>query len=370
MGEEIVLTAVDGNDVQTGYQSQVSFNAAASAVSFGRVTTNSAKPEFWPLQARTFGAVNSAPKIGPVIINEIMYRPGDIPPGTDNSRDEYVELHNITTSSVNLSGWKLKGDSDFVFPNDSTILPGDYVLLTGFNPATDTSSLNAFRSAYGVPPGVPVFGPFTPKLANDSQSLELAYPAAATGGFVPLVLVDKAEYLDAAPWPPNADGTGKSVQRQSRVIIGNDPANWIGATPTPGNVNVGESPILDSDGDGIPDTWETAHGFNPKDTSDAGRDTDGDGQTNLTEFLAGTDPRNARDSLTVSVMSNGGAGMSIAFPAKANISYTVQFKNSLDETVWQKLADFPATGSDRLQQATDATEGAQRFYRVITPMQP
>lgn len=45
-------------------------------------------------------------------------------------------------------------------------------------------------------------------------------------------------------------------------------------------------------GDGIPDDWKIAHGFDPNDPSVASQDTDGDGLTNLQEFLLGTDPRN------------------------------------------------------------------------------
>lgn len=48
---------------------------------------------------------------------------------------------------------------------------------------------------------------------------------------------------------------------------------------------------LDSDGDGIPDEWELAHGMNPTDASDINGDLDGDGYTNLEEYMAGTDPQ-------------------------------------------------------------------------------
>jgi hypothetical protein len=41
----------------------------------------------------------------------------------------------------------------------------------------------------------------------------------------------------------------------------------------------------DTDGDGIPDAWEKAHGLNPKDPADAVKDLNGDGYTNLEKYL-------------------------------------------------------------------------------------
>src|SRR4051794_4450140 len=49
----------------------------------------------------------------------------------------------------------------------------------------------------------------------------------------------------------------------------------------------------DTDGDGMPDDYEIAHGFDPNNPIDAQEDTDRDGLTNLQEFQRGTDPRNA-----------------------------------------------------------------------------
>ncbi|MFT3789404.1 MAG: hypothetical protein QM770_25025 [Tepidisphaeraceae bacterium] len=52
----------------------------------------------------------------------------------------------------------------------------------------------------------------------------------------------------------------------------------------------GAKPIVDTDGDGMPDDWERAHGLNPNDPADANTDLDRDGYTNVEEFLYRTDP--------------------------------------------------------------------------------
>ena len=49
-------------------------------------------------------------------------------------------------------------------------------------------------------------------------------------------------------------------------------------------------PYLDSDGDGIPDSWETKYGLNPNDPTDAEKDLNGDGYTNIEKYLDGLDP--------------------------------------------------------------------------------
>ena len=52
---------------------------------------------------------------------------------------------------------------------------------------------------------------------------------------------------------------------------------------------------LDADEDGMPDAWETKYGLNPADAADAEADADGDDFSNLEEYLAKTDPKDAKD---------------------------------------------------------------------------
>lgn len=54
---------------------------------------------------------------------------------------------------------------------------------------------------------------------------------------------------------------------------------------------------VDSDGDGLPDDWETANGLDPDNPDDATQDGDNDGRDNFTEFQEGTDPNDPCDCL-------------------------------------------------------------------------
>ncbi len=46
-------------------------------------------------------------------------------------------------------------------------------------------------------------------------------------------------------------------------------------------------PYVDTDNDGMPDAWEKAHGLNPRDASDANKDSVGDGYTNIERYING-----------------------------------------------------------------------------------
>ncbi|MGW8314801.1 MAG: pectate lyase [Bacteroidales bacterium] len=65
---------------------------------------------------------------------------------------------------------------------------------------------------------------------------------------------------------------------KGRII---DSQDEVGGWPV---YNTAEARV-DSDGDGMPDAWESDHGFDPANPGDRNGDEDGDGYTNLEEYL-------------------------------------------------------------------------------------
>jgi hypothetical protein len=128
--------------------------------------------------------------------------------------------------------------------------------------------------------------------------------------------------------------------------------------------------LSDSDGDRLPDLWESAHGLNPASAEDADLDPDSDGHSNRHEYLAGTDPHNAASVLQLQAFVEG-TNAAVEWNALSNKSYTVQFKESWTVGKWYSLAHIPARITNRLERAPDPyimTEG--RLYRVVTPQLP
>jgi hypothetical protein len=246
-GEMVCLaSALDANSNLTGYREKEDFGASETGVTFGRyykASTNSYN--FVPMDHNTLGATNAYPKVGPIVITEIMYRP-DWPAGGNYANDEYeyIELRNTSGSSVTLydsvegAPWKFTNGIDYTFgspPDAVTIAAGARILVVK-NPT-------AFNWRYPDLSGI-TYGPYSGWLANEGEQLELGKPGDIDEFSVrQYIRVERINYSDGSHpgddpndlWPTQADGQGKSLTRTNNTAYGNDPNNWTAATPTPGS---------------------------------------------------------------------------------------------------------------------------------------
>lgn len=249
-GGEMVHLQSASDGVLTGYVAMEDFAASATGVSFGRYEKASLSGgyDFVLMAANTQDQANSDPLVGPVLMTEIMYRPG-----SSNNGGEFIDLHNLTNQPVVLQDWvstQLSDDPmniaselvpwrftngiEYTFPPNTTIPAGGYLIV-----AEDPAAFNARYGALGVQ----VLGPFEndSKLSNDGERVTLSRPGDKEWlKDRYYIRVDSVEYGDKLPWPAAADGTGASLQHNNPaatdpiLLYGNDPDNWSAESPTPG----------------------------------------------------------------------------------------------------------------------------------------
>ncbi len=240
-GETAYLTSSDGA-VITGYREKQDFGASENNVAFGRYQKSTGTYDFVPTSSNTPGAANAYPRVGPVVINEIMYNPPDI----NGQNSEYIELRNITAGTVNCYGfsnlpWKFTDGISYTFPTGTTIPANGYLLVVATSPTY-------FRTRYSVPVGITVLGPYSGHLDNSGEKVEVSKPTDIDEAGQPVYTqVDMIVYSDGSHpvncpegndvWPTQADGLGKSLSRKAATAYGNDPNNWQAVSPTPGAAN-------------------------------------------------------------------------------------------------------------------------------------
>ncbi len=241
-GETLYIHA--GRDGQLmGEMDIEQFDASETGIAFGRYLKSTGTYNFVAMSENTPDSANAYPKVGPIVINEIMYHP------TDTAGEaEYVELLNMSGSTVTLQeydteqliyvSWRFtdSGGVTFDFPLGTTMEDGEYLLLV--------KNIDAFNDAGypTVPGGVQIFEWDDGKLDNGGEKIQLSKPGdedPATHERY-YIRVDRVNYSDGShpagedPWPAGPDGSGESLHRLFPQFYGNDPNNWQGAAPTPG----------------------------------------------------------------------------------------------------------------------------------------
>ncbi|MCX5675436.1 MAG: lamin tail domain-containing protein, partial [Planctomycetota bacterium] len=231
-GEGVYLTASPSVGMLGGYRESVTFGATERESTLGMVYKSTGGKDFTTMAADTKNGANSGPAIGPIVINEIQYHP---PLGGD----EYIELRNLTGADVLLYDpanpthtWKFTDGILFAFPAGASVPANGYALVVAMAPAD-------FRTKYGVPAGVPIYGPYLGALEDAGETLELNRPLEPEAGGYLYMRIDRVTFGDASPWPTSPDGEGPSLERIVPGDYGNDVANWLPGPGggTPGRLN-------------------------------------------------------------------------------------------------------------------------------------
>ena len=151
-----------------------------------------------------------------VVFNEIMYHPA-----TNEPAFEWVELHNQMSVDVDLSGWRFADGIAYTFPNSTVIKGGGYLVV-----AISPGALEAVTEITNV------FGPFSDRLSNAGEKLELRDLNNR--------VMDEVNYGSDGDWPTGADGSGVSLAKKHPNLASKPAENWtvsaqVGGTPGAAN---------------------------------------------------------------------------------------------------------------------------------------
>lgn len=201
-GETIYFRSADGARVLDS----IRFEAQAAGVSAGRYPNGA--EEFHPLRTRTPAAANDAIRVHDIVINEIMYRPV-----TGNDDDEFVELYNKGTNSVNLAGWRFVSGIDFTFPSNAVIAPDAYLVV----------SANAARMLTNYPIRIMRTHLVTSTALSETAATVSRWPCRTPASSnndvgevrtnsVYITVVDEVSYRSGGNWPKWANEGGSSLK--------------------------------------------------------------------------------------------------------------------------------------------------------------
>jgi hypothetical protein len=234
-GDDVYIMADSGGYTGGGYYHGFHFGELEQEVSFGRYITVSGKEAFTAQSAVTLGKENSGPRVGPLVISEIMYKSSD-------GKGDFIEITNIGIQEIRLydphnpqNTWKVEGIT-FAFPENNSIGSGESIII-----ASDSLSIDAFKARYSLSAVVKVFL-MQGSVPDSEQKLSLLKPEdpyiddslVSTVPTVPYMVIDEVEYSEQSPWPTDANSGSQSLQRTSKTVFGNDFASWKAALPTPG----------------------------------------------------------------------------------------------------------------------------------------
>jgi len=239
-GDQVWLMEPDGAGSFIRFVDQVDFGAQLNGESWGRWSDSSGP--LYPMTSSSLGEPNTGPRIGPLVISEVMYNPSPpTSPGVTVDELEFIEIHNPLHTGDNLSNWRLRGGIDYDFPTGQVLAGNQSLVVLSFAPfdSLNVARVSGFRDQYDVDESVTLLGPYTGRLSNSAEEVRLTRPdepPREEPNYYPQLLEDAINYRDSSPWPELADGQGPSLSRRFPVEWGHAPTSWYAGVPSPGEI--------------------------------------------------------------------------------------------------------------------------------------
>jgi len=151
-----------------------------------------------------------------LVFNEVHYHPASEEPVR-----EWIEFYNQMAVDLDVSGWRLTGDVEFVFP-EGTRIQGQSYIVVALDPPTIMASAGLSQ----------VLGPFSGRLSNSGGTLTLLNPDGRR--------MDRVRFGTDVPWPVTPDGAGPTLAKKDRDWASEAPDHWSASEQidgTPGREN-------------------------------------------------------------------------------------------------------------------------------------
>src|ERR1039458_6008862 len=210
----------------------VQFGAQANGGSYGRWPDGA--NDFYAFTTNTPGTNNSTVVIGDIVINELMYDPI-----SGNDDDQYIELCNKGTNTVNLAGWQLTSAVTFTFPS-VTLAPNGYLVIARnmTNLFAKYTNLNSGNTAAN----------YSGKLSHNGELLILSMPQTLYTNTAIQVAEDQVAYGTGGRWGEWSSGGGSSLELKDPRANHRLAANWADSDETQKSVwtDIETTAVLDN----------------------------------------------------------------------------------------------------------------------------
>lgn len=172
-------------------------DGTGQTLSLSSTSANNDLPTSWVCSGTIGGTPGVANSVGcssvqNVIINELNYKSSSA-----NDAGDWIELHNLEGSPVNVSGWYvMDSDTLYIIPPNTSIAAGGFLVV-----ASEKTKFGGIHNSLANSPAL--LGSSLMSFSGNGEQIALLTNNRC--------MVDELNYNDSAPWPTEPDGDGPTM---------------------------------------------------------------------------------------------------------------------------------------------------------------